>query len=172
MQDVKLVAYDLDGTLWWTTNKSPATFCTSPFSRISKDVLQDAMGIQLKLFPSAREVLEEWQRRDVLLSLISANDFPVCQEVLEKLDLFDIFTLPQIEWDDRELGTCDKKRLMIKLVKEINNAGIIEVCYPQILFIDDRIQNINRVSELNVNCVHFGVDIKRHEEIFLMEMKK
>jgi magnesium-dependent phosphatase-1 len=166
MSRIELVVYDLDRTLWTISGDIHASCCTRPFRNLSQDVLSDAKGNVITLMDSVREVFSEWEKRGALLSTISANDYDIGEEILKKLHLFSELIFPQIAWEDRGLGTCDKKKLMQELVRLINEKRQEPLTYDRILFIDDRAENIRGVSELNVHCVRFGFDIRMHREIF------
>lgn len=163
---IKLVIYDLDRTLWRISGDIHASLCRPPFSRSGAGVLVDSRGNELRLMPSAVRALDEWAGRKTTLSVLSANDFEVCREIMEMLGIWRYFKYPQIEWDDRDAGTCDKARLLLKLLEEFRRRDSLEIKPGNVLFIDDRAANIERLKGLGVRCVHFGLDIKDHMEIF------
>ncbi|WTL16041.1 HAD-IIIC family phosphatase [Streptomyces sp. NBC_01506] len=74
---VKCVVWDLDGTLWRGTL---------------------AEGDEVRPFERARELVEELDRRGILQSIASKNDYDQAWAALERFGLAEYFVLPQIGW--------------------------------------------------------------------------
>ena len=78
---VKCVVWDLDGTLWDGTlieTADPGTLC---------------------LRPGVLETVKELDRRGILQSVASKNDYDAAWPVLEKLGVAEYFLYPQIHWN-------------------------------------------------------------------------
>lgn len=92
---VKCLVWDLDNTLWNGTlieTEDPAT---------------------LELNPQVLETIEELDRRGVLQSISSKNDFEPAMDVLRSLGIADYFLYPQISW-------APKSTSMAQIAKSLN----------------------------------------------------
>jgi FkbH-like protein len=104
---IKCVVWDLDNTLW-------------------EGVLVEDGKERLRLREGLREVLEELDRRGILLSIASKNHHEEAMEVLRTLGISDLFLCPQISWNP-------KSDSISAIVKNLN-IGI-----DTLLFVDDSI---------------------------------
>ena len=77
---VKCVVWDLDNTLWNGT------------------LIETDDPMTLTLNPGIREVVEELDRRGIIQSVASKNDFAPAMAVLEHLGIAEYFLYPQISW--------------------------------------------------------------------------
>lgn len=77
---VKCVVWDLDNTLWNGT------------------LVETEDPMTLTLNPGIREVMEELDRRGIIQSVASKNDFEPAMEVLNHLGVAEYFLYPQISW--------------------------------------------------------------------------
>ena len=109
---IKCLVWDLDNTLWEGT------------------LLE---GDRLHLRPNVRQVLEELDRRGILLSIASKNNYEDGIAMLEEFGLREYFLYPQIGWGE--------KHRSIAAIVESLNIGI-----DTIAFIDDREQERAEVS--------------------------
>ena len=92
---VKCLVWDLDNTLWNGTlieTEDPAT---------------------LELNPQVLKTMEELDRRGIIQSVASKNDFEPAMDVLRKLDIADYFLYPQISW-------APKSTSMTQIAKSLN----------------------------------------------------
>ena len=80
---IKCVIWDLDNTLWEGT-------------------LTEGGGNALR--PGALETIRELDRRGIVQSIASKNDFDTAAARLKQFDLFDYFLCPQISWDPKSEG--------------------------------------------------------------------
>ena len=101
---VKCLVWDLDNTLWEGT------------------LLEDA---NVKLKPGMKEILEELDRRGILLSIASKNDHSDAVAKLKELEIAEYFIYPQINWNS--------KAQSIKSIAKGINIGI-----DTLAFIDDQ----------------------------------
>ncbi|MBS7288749.1 MAG: hypothetical protein KIH01_08435 [Candidatus Freyarchaeota archaeon] len=58
--------------MWSVEEGMRAFWC--PFRKVGGDLIVDALGVSVWLLPGVRELLDELSRRDVIVSLASAND--------------------------------------------------------------------------------------------------
>lgn len=77
---VKCVVWDLDNTLWNGT------------------LIETEDPLTLALNPGVREVIEELDRRGIIQSVASKNDFEPAMEILNGLGVAEYFLYPQISW--------------------------------------------------------------------------
>lgn len=77
---VKCVVWDLDNTLWNGT------------------LIETEDPLTLTLNPGVREVIEELDRRGIIQSVASKNDFAPAMEMLNGLGVAEYFLYPQISW--------------------------------------------------------------------------
>lgn len=103
-QKVKCVVWDLDNTLW-------------------DGVLIEDEHVQFK--QNVRTVIEELDRRGILQSISSKNEFNMAKEKLEEFNLWQYFIYPQINWNSK----ADSIAEIAKLI----NIGI-----DTLAFVDDQ----------------------------------
>ncbi|MBI4230189.1 MAG: magnesium-dependent phosphatase-1 [Planctomycetes bacterium] len=149
---VRLVIFDLDGTLWECT----AGVCGQllpPLALEGPDALRDATGAHLQLLPGARALLETLRGQGILLSAASLNDEPVAREALRLLGIEDLFSYPQLRWHPKDLSI----RNILHLFAE--RAGI-RLTPQEVLFVDDQADNIRMARDLGVRALQVGRDLK------------
>lgn len=112
---VKCLVWDLDNTLW------------------SGTLIEMENTDSLTLKSGVREVIEEMDKRGIIQSVSSKNDFKTTIDVLKKLGIADYFLYPQISW----MPKSDS----IKRIAESLNIGI-----DSLSFIDDSVFERQQVS--------------------------
>lgn len=82
---IKCVVWDLDNTLW-------------------DGILLEASRNAPKLKDGIRSILQELERRGILLSIASKNSEEDAQKVLETLGIWDLFLVPRINWQPKSVS--------------------------------------------------------------------
>jgi FkbH-like protein len=113
---VKCIVWDLDNTLW------------------DGILVEDGLE-KLKLRPRIREVIEELDRRGILQSVASKNNYSEAIEALKHFGLDDFFLAPQISWDPKSEG--------IKTIAQELNIGV-----NSLLFVDDSEFELQQVMSI------------------------
>ncbi|MBU8567947.1 HAD-IIIC family phosphatase [Virgibacillus pantothenticus] len=103
-KDIKCVIWDLDDTLWTGTLLEPN---------------------EVKLKPGIIEILKELDKRGILNSIASKNNYTDAMEKLEEFNIAEYFLYPEINWNAKSLS-------IQKICKNIN------IGLDSILFIDDQ----------------------------------
>ena len=114
-EKVKCLVWDLDNTLWKGTL-----------------IETDDTGT-LQLNPKVSDTIMELDRRGIIQSIASKNDFEQAWPLLEKLGLAEYFLYPQIHWNS-------KSSSMIQIAKDLN-IGI-----DSLALIDDSVFERNQVK--------------------------
>ncbi len=114
---VKCVVWDLDHTLW-------------------NGILIEDGAQSLCLKDGIREVVEELDRRGILQSIASKNDYEPAMKVLKRLGLDEFFLAPQISWEPKSVAIA-------KIAKSLNIGA------DTILFVDDSEFERREVSSAN-----------------------
>jgi len=105
-ETVKCLVWDLDNTLW------------------DGILMESEEPSRLKLKPGVQETIEELDRRGILHSIASQNDYDTTWPVLEQLGLAEYFLHPQINWEPKSAN--------IERIAKTLNIGI-----NSLAFIDD-----------------------------------
>lgn len=100
---IKCVIWDLDNTLW-------------------EGVLTEGGGRKLR--DGAEDTLRELDRRGILLSIVSHNDYDAAMKRLSEFGIADLFLAPQINWGP-------KSESVAKVIEDLNLKAL------NIAFIDD-----------------------------------
>ena len=103
-QAIKCVVWDLDNTLW-------------------KGVLLEDENVQLN--DGVLDILEELDKRGILFSISSKNDYQTAMAKLEELGLADYFLYPEINWN--------AKSSSLKAIAKSINIGL-----DTLAFVDDQ----------------------------------
>lgn len=111
---VKCVAWDLDNTLW------------------DGILIETEDPSKLRLKTGVKELIEELDRRGIIQTIASKNDFDPAWEVVKGLGVADCFLYPQIHWN--------AKSESIRQVAEALNIGI-----DTFALIDDSVFERNQV---------------------------
>ncbi len=117
-QKVKCLVWDLDNTLW------------------DGILIETGNTDDLKLRPGVKETLVELDRRGILHSIASKNDYGPAMEVLERLGVAEYFLYPQIHW-------AAKSGSLARIAKSLN-IGI-----DALALVDDSIFERNEVSAVH-----------------------
>jgi FkbH-like protein len=102
---IKCVIWDLDNTLWDGT------------------LVEDGPS-NLRLKPGIREVIQELDRRGILLSVASKNNPAEAMDVLKSWNLAEFFLFPQISWNP-------KSESIASIIEQMNIGA------DSVLFVDD-----------------------------------
>ncbi|WP_430107825.1 HAD-IIIC family phosphatase [Paenibacillus sp. B1-33] len=118
----KCVVWDLDNTLW-------------------DGVLVESANVQLK--PGIREIIETLDRRGILQSIASKNDYDLAMAKLKELRLDNYFLYPEIHWSAKSTSLAE-------IQKNIN------IGMDTILFIDDQPFELEEVKNVHdsVHCIN------------------
>jgi FkbH-like protein len=130
------VAWDLDNTLW-------------------EGVLIEDGSDRVRLKPGVAEMIQELDRRGILLSIVSKNNAEDAFPVLRKFKLDQYFLYPQISWQPKSQG--------IKAIAQALNIGL-----DSLLFIDDSIFELEEVKSVCpevrlLNAEHYQTLLNRSD---------
>jgi FkbH-like protein len=104
-QKVKCVVWDLDNTVW-------------------DGILVEDGAEKLRLKPRIREVVEELDRRGILQSVASKNNYDEAVEILKRFEINEFLLAPQISW-------MSKSDAIREIVRQLN------IGLDSVLFVDD-----------------------------------
>ncbi|MEM0345713.1 MAG: magnesium-dependent phosphatase-1 [Thermofilaceae archaeon] len=155
MANCKLVALDLDKTLW---DHPDVSSTVPPYRRVDADAIADSLGSLIRLRRGAREVLRELKRRGIALAVVSWNNYDIAVEALRALDLLDLFDIVIIE-------PHPHKDLMFKrLLKWARRKGIEA---GDVVFLDDNPEMVEKVKHAwpAVRTLRFGHDVRSFEDL-------
>ncbi len=146
---LKLVAFDLDGTIW-----SPDMYMLwgggAPFNQVSPTHLKDRSGQSVNLLGVSGEVLDGFGRgklEGVMPSWVSCTDEPSWAD--ECLNLFQTTS-------GSTLKSCVELEMIFKANKKTHFRKLQDetgIQFGDMLFFDNEMGNIRSVSELGVKCV-------------------
>ncbi len=137
---IKLVAFDLDFTLWNTGGVW--VDCTTPPYSESNSKIYDARGLQMKLYPDAIEILSKLKNQGYMLALASRTEEPNWARQLIKLFELDSY------FEFQEIYPTSKVKHLTKI------ANDADIDLSEILFFDDEMRNIYDTESIGVNAVH------------------
>lgn len=121
----KCIVFDLDNTLW-------------------DGVILENDKIELK--EEIKHMILELDRRGILMSIASKNDYSIVEDKLKEFGVWDYFLYPQITWNPKSTS--------IKIIKDKLNIG-----YDSIAFIDDQMYEREEVVFMLPEIDCFDVDI-------------
>ncbi len=113
--EIKCVVWDLDHTLW-------------------DEVLLETSEVSLK--PGIREIIQELDRRGILQSIASKNDYAAAMSKLKEFGLDDYFLYPEIHWH--------AKSYSITTIQQRLNIGL-----NTFLFVDDQLFELEEVQSVH-----------------------
>ncbi len=121
-KDIKCIVWDLDNTLW-------------------DGVLIESGDVQLK--PGIIEIIETLDKRGILQSVASKNDYDLAMSKLKEFGLDDYFLYPEIHWN--------AKSYSVERIQKNINIGM-----DAILFVDDQEFELEEVKNTHptVNCIN------------------
>eukprot|EP00944_MAST-04C_sp_MAST-4C-sp1_P005800 g5800.t1 len=146
----KLVAFDLDGTLWNPEMYQLWGSGGSPFTVDNQGTMRDCGGVQVSLIGETKQILrelqsEKWKKTKV--AYVSCTDEPVwADELLRKFELGSSMTLKSV-CDFEEIYKANKQRHFISL-KDRSGCE-----FSEMLFFDNERGNCTQVGTLGVKCV-------------------
>lgn len=155
MARYKLVALDLDQTLW---DHSDISSTEPPFQRLERDAIIDSKGVLVRLREGAREALIKLKSRGLALAVVSWNVYSKAVEALKELDILHFFDITLVE-------PHPHKDLMFKeLLKWGLDKGIRAV---DVVFVDDNPDMVEKVKRAypEVTVLRFGSDVKSFEQL-------
>lgn len=146
----KLIAFDLDGTLWW-----PEMYMLSggaPFKRSTTGAVYDSAGEQVKLMGASFNILKElatnpvW--KDTKVAYVSRTEYPEwalpCMKVFhisEGVTMFDV-----AEYKEIYPGS---KRQHFRVIQKTS-----QIPYEDMLFFDNENWNCTDCAPLGITCVY------------------
>ncbi|MCK4258163.1 MAG: HAD-IIIC family phosphatase [Halanaerobiales bacterium] len=121
-KEIKCIVWDLDNTLW-------------------DGVLIEDNDVQLK--PGIKNIIETLDKRGILHSIASKNDYDLAMSKLEEFGLNEYFIYPEIHWN--------AKSTSLEQIQKNINIGM-----DTILFIDDQEFEIEEVESVHpsINCLN------------------
>ena len=148
---IKLVVLDLDGTLW---DHPDVSVLIPPFRRLDNDSAEDTEGRMVRLYAGMRELIEELDRRGVLLSIASWNKPEPVYELLKLFELDSFFRHPMVQFHP------DKDRMVRELLAKLEKEGV-DVKPEEILYVDDHDWHLAEIKETVglVNFLHMWKDV-------------
>lgn len=124
---VKLVALDLDGTLW---DCEDVSLLDPPFRRVGDGVVADSRGREVRVREGAEGFLRWCVGRGVILATLSWNDATKALAVLRLLGLLKYFRYHAIEYHPR------KHEMLLKLLSRLRADGVVRP--DEVVYVDDR----------------------------------
>ncbi len=141
-KEVKLVALDLDGTLW---DCEDISLLIPPFRRVRE-------GIE--------DFLKWCVAKGLILATLSWNDPRKALEALKALGLLRYFRYHAVEYHPR------KHEMLLKLLRRLRDEGI-NVRPEEVVYVDDRDIHVDYMFKYvgPVKFLHFGVDVRDFHEL-------
>ena len=142
---IKCIVFDLDGTLWNGT-------------------LVENYNVQLKA--GVRELIEELDRRGILMSIASKNDFDYAEKKLREEGIFDYFLVPQISWNPKSESIAEISTLLNLSVKEFafiddNQTELDEVGFSHSDIMLLKASQLGHILEMEEFCPRFVTEDSR-----------
>ncbi len=149
---IKLVALDLDGTLW---DCEDVSLLTPPFRSIGEGVAVDSEGRLVRVREGVKEFLKWCRSKGLLLATLSWNDPAKALAALKALDLDKYFHYHAIEYHPR------KHEMLAKLLTKLREEGM-GIRPEEVIYVDDRNLHLKDIRERvgAVKFVRFGRDVK------------
>jgi len=156
---VKLVAWDLDGTLWDAV------------------LIETENTNEIHLKDGIMDIIQELDQRGILQSVASKNDYDVAWPVLEKLGIANYFLYPQIHWN--------AKSKSMSRIAECLNIGIdslvliddtvferkeVQSAYPQVRTYD--VSELPQLLEKSEFIVPVTEESKMRRAMYKAEQKR
>ncbi len=154
---IKCLIFDLDGTLWDGT-------------------LVENYDVKLK--KGVRELLEELDRRGILMSVSSKNDFSYAEKKLREEGIFDYFLVPQISWNPKSESITEISERLNLSVKEFafiddNQTELDEVSYAHPDIMTLKASQLSEILTLDEFCPRFITeDSKLRRKLYQNDLKR
>lgn len=154
---IKCLVFDLDETLWDGT-------------------LVESYDVKLK--EGVKELLCELDRRGILMSISSKNDFSYAEKKLREEGIFDYFLVPQISWNPKSESISTISEELNLSVKEFafiddNETELDEVAYahPDIMTLNA--SKLSEILELDEFCPRFITEDSRlRRKLYQNDLKR
>lgn len=134
MKTIKCVIWDLDQTLW-------------------NGILLEDKQVELK--EGIKEIIETLDKRGILQSIASRNNYDETMEKLKEFGIAEYFLYPQINWQPKSVS--------VKQIKEKLNIGM-----DTILFIDDQQFELDEVKSVHSEVV--TIEASEYKQLLLMDI--
>ncbi len=157
VKEVKLVALDLDGTLW---DCEDVSLLTPPFRRVREGVIVDSKGREVRVREGVEDFLKWCVAKGLILVTLSWNDPRKALEALRALGLLKYFRYHAIEYHPR------KYEMLLKLLRRLRDEGI-NVGPEEVVYVDDRGIHVDDIIKHigPVKFLHFGIDVRDFHEL-------
>jgi len=157
VKGIKLVALDLDGTLW---DCEDISLLTPPFRRVREGVIADSEGREVRVREGAEDFLKWCVAKGLILVTLSWNDPRKALDALGALGLLKYFHRHAVEYHPR------KHEMLLKLLKRLQDEGI-DVRPEEVVYVDDRDIHVDDVVKHvgPVKFLHFGKDVRNFREL-------
>jgi len=157
---IKVVIYDLDGTLW---DHLDISSLSPPFTRVDRYTIMDSSGVEVRLYPDVPYVLSRLNELGLVISAASWNETQKGMMALDAFGLSRFFFEPQIE-------PHPNKHIMIRRIMGSLSKGGLDVSPQEVLYIDDRDIHIEDIWRYvgPVNFVRMWRDARSHIDILCM----
>ena len=149
----KLIAFDLDGTLWYPEMYQLPS--GSPFTPVSdgKQTLLTKKKTKISLLGSTGRILDDLKTllpwKSTIIAWVSCTDEPLwARECLKKFRTFNGKSLEECG-DISEIYYGNKKKHFGKIKEKCK-----EIPFEDMMFFDNQMDNIEDVGELGVFCVY------------------
>ncbi len=154
---IKVVIFDLDGTLWDHPDVSSLRL---PFRKLDEDLAVDADGVKVRLFSGVRKVLKKLSAEGKILSVASWNRPEPALQLLGIFRLLGFFKYPKIYPHPR------KYEMILELLNDLRAKGF-DVSPEEVVYIDDRTIHIEDVWRQvgQVKFIHMWKDAKSYAEL-------
>ncbi|HEU5072746.1 MAG TPA: HAD-IIIC family phosphatase [Polyangiaceae bacterium] len=141
----KCVVWDLDDTLW-------------------EGVLLEGGGGRLR--PGARELIQELDRRGILLSIASKNDADLALAALDKFGLREFFLYPQVHWGPKSTSIraiASQLNIGLDALAFLDDQAFerdeVSFAFPEVLCLDSR--DLAAIEQLDALKPRFITDESR-----------
>lgn len=154
---IKCVIWDLDNTLW-------------------EGVLTEDGGHTLR--PGAEETLRELDRRGIIQSVSSKNDFDAARKRLEEKGLWEYFLCPQISWNNKSDGVgtiLEMLNIKEEAAAFVDDSAFerdeVQYVYPKVRAYDAKdVGALTRLPEFQVRFI--TEDAARRREMYRADLER